>query len=900
MTVLANALIERVLLSVSAGAQSHSRVSRFCAIVWVACSAIMLGQSEDPKTLMAEAERLYWLDNWVKARPLYARAENLFAESGDARNAALARISRLRADADRTSYPEVTQQLSRELENPVVRDDPQVRLRCLIVKATIDLSIDPPSSAEIWKEALRLAESIGEKRWTARIQGELGIIAFLEGRTVEAQSLSTQSITGAMLNGDVAGQIRGLSLVGVGLSELGQYERALRYIEQAIFLAQRNKDVRFPLMAYMAKANALDALGNSNEAQQWLEQAAQYVESTEMNVYRADVLLALGDREFRARRFRKAITLLEMAIESAERFKMPRPRAAALLTLSRSYVELGDLEKADECASQAIIAARQLVDMYVLPRHLASAAEVKVQRGKNAEADSLYEEAGDLIEAMLINVPSARMRSTLVAAMSQVYVGHFALAVEKMGDPAKAFEILERARGRAAADALRSMPSPDPGRSVKKAAAEMSVVDLQIRLQQAATTRDRRDLLNRLAAAEEALAPIHLEQHRFNRFLRGDPVSLAALRRKMRDDEVIIEYLLSEPASFALVISKDVLRVQKLKGGKTISDLAERFLSEVKAKDGLSRTAAGSLAAVIIDSIPEIGKKHRIVVVPDGILHLTPFDALPYGQGTFLGDQRTITTAPSATVLHLLRSNATRVAQPARLLVVGNVNYPGSAGGTASGPRETRGMFDPTGSRIANLPSTAEEIAAAVEHAGPRSVVLEGKAATEKSFKNQPLSSFSVLHLAVHGVADSKFPDRSALVFGADPASHEDGLLQVREIDTLRLNADLVVLSACDTGAGRIQGQEGIANVVRAFLFAGSRSIVSTLWEVDDTFTAALMKRFYANLASGRDVGEALRLAKLQMRQRLGPNATPYFWGPFTIVGDGLTKIRFSGKSEAR
>jgi len=119
-------------------------------------------------------------------------------------------------------------------------------------------------------------------------------------------------------------------------------------------------------------------------------------------------------------------------------------------------------------------------------------------------------------------------------------------------------------------------------------------------------------------------------------------------------------------------------------------------------------------------------------------------------------------------------------------------------------------------------------------------------------------------------------------------------LLQVREIESLPLNADLVTLSACDTGAGRIQGQEGVANIVRAFLYAGSRSIVSTLWEVDDTFTAALMKRFYANLAAGRDVSDALRLAKLEMRRRLGPNATPYLWGPFTVVGDGLTRIQFA------
>ncbi len=88
------------------------------------------------------------------------------------------------------------------------------------------------------------------------------------------------------------------------------------------------------------------------------------------------------------------------------------------------------------------------------------------------------------------------------------------------------------------------------------------------------------------------------------------------------------------------------------------------------------------------------------------------------------------------------------------------------------------------------------------------------------------------------------------------------------------------------------------AIIVCAFLYVGSRSIVSTLWKVDNKFTAALMKRFSTNLAAGRDVSDALRLAKLEMRRRPGPNATPYFWGPFTVEGDGLTRIQFARTNE--
>ena len=121
--------------------------------------------------------------------------------------------------------------------------------------------------------------------------------------------------------------------------------------------------------------------------------------------------------------------------------------------------------------------------------------------------------------------------------------------------------------------------------------------------------------------------------------------------------------------------------------------------------------------------------------------------------------------------------------------------------------------------------------------------MLLSKDATETAFKKEPLDQFRVLHLAVHGFADTQYPERSALVLGADPESSDDGLLQVREIIRLRLNAELTTLSACDTGVGKLQGQEGISNLVEAFLVAGSKSVVASLWSADDTFASALMEQ---------------------------------------------------------
>ena len=141
---------------------------------------------------------------------------------------------------------------------------------------------------------------------------------------------------------------------------------------------------------------------------------------------------------------------------------------------------------------------------------------------------------------------------------------------------------------------------------------------------------------------------------------------------------------------------------------------------------------------------------------------------------------------------------------------------------------------------------------------GPESQLLVKEAATEAALKAQPLADYRILHLAAHGIMSTKVPARSALVLR--PSGVEDGLLQAREILLgLRLNATLVTLSACDTSTGADQGQDGVASLVRPFVAAGARAVVANLWAADDTFSAALMREFYRELAGGVDIGESLR-----------------------------------------
>ena len=201
-------------------------------------------------------------------------------------------------------------------------------------------------------------------------------------------------------------------------------------------------------------------------------------------------------------------------------------------------------------------------------------------------------------------------------------------------------------------------------------------------------------------------------------------------------------------------------------------------------------------------------------------------------------------------------------------------------------------MADLSGLRLHDLPHTREEVEEIGKIVGSDSIVLLGRDATETKFKKEPLDQFRVLHLAVHGFADTQYPERSALVLGTDAKSGDDGLLQVREIIRLRLNAELTTLSACDTGVGKLQGQEGVSNLVEAFLVAGSKSVVASLWSADDTFASALMDRFYHRVDQGEDTSSALRGAKLDLLAKYGDQVSPFYWAAFVTVGEASTPIR--------
>ena len=320
-------------------------------------------------------------------------------------------------------------------------------------------------------------------------------------------------------------------------------------------------------------------------------------------------------------------------------------------------------------------------------------------------------------------------------------------------------------------------------------------------------------------------------------------------------------------------------------------------MGEIESKQDGAASASQLYAVLLAPVLNRSGGEH-LIIVPDGILNLLPFDSLRDGGGQYVLASSSVTISPSATVLEVLRTKPRRPEPHHTLLALGGVPYekgpPALAEVTQSGSltgKLLRGLYDFAGIRLQNLPETQEEVMAVARELGLNgSTVLTGQAATEHRFESEPLADFKVLHLAVHAIASTRYPERAGLVLGRDSSRGGDGLLQERTIAGLSLNADLVTLSACDTAVGKQEGEEGVTSLANAFLVAGSRTVVATLWSVQDNFTTEFMERFYQHLAQGEDKASALREAKMDFLAK-HPGAPPIDWAAFILVGDGSSPI---------
>jgi len=852
--------------------------------------------SSNPGVLLEEANRLAWLFNWPKAGPLYARAEELFRSKGDTRNEIYARVGRIRAQSETMSWVDVSNVLGQQLELPVAKTDLKLRLWCLAAKGYTDLEINPASAKRAWTEARSIAHRLREAQWEARAEGELGIIAFLEGNSRHAAVMVGDSVLSAKASGDLGGQVRMLEMLGNGFNEAKRYGEAIAFFERALKISGATPDAGFPYMAYEGESHALFSQGKLSEAREKLERALAVARENQKLGHETMILQLLGELEMRAGNRQATMDYLEQSRTLAQKYSFFRTLGQSMIDLAALYRDAGDLKSAEERATIGVDASRRVGDRYYLPRDLTVLADLKARRGAVREAEALYDNAEDVIDGMLVNLQEAYWTSSLAGAMSDTYLQHFNLEA-RQGNVERAFSVLERVRGRTAAALLENKVSLGNDESPDVRALEDAVSDLQLRLLRSENPKERTGLLDQLVEYERRLEWTRTERTEPKSRWFDKPAALKAVQSALHPEEVVLEYVLSEPNSYCVWISRSGAGVHLLpEGRKQIEDLTRKFLESVKARRD-DEAVAKQLYTILIGNLSPESNRENVIVVADGVLHLLPFDILRDTNGALLLQTRTISYAPGATVLQVLRNEPSPTVRQHAFLGVGDPPYQnqGHVSAKVEKPngfqrRLERDLSDTFGTTLYDLPETREEVIAASKIIGSDSVILLGPNATETAFKAEPLADFKIVHIAAHGFVDTQFPERSGLVLGIDPSSHDDGLLQVREIIRLRFNADLVTLSACNTGVGKIEGEEGVTNLVEAFLVSGARAVTASLWSADDTYTGKLMERFYIHIAEGQPKAAALRQAKLDLLAQDG-RVSPYYWGAFVLVGEGGTAV---------
>lgn len=852
------------------------------------------GQPEDAERLLADGDKLAWLKNWQAAEPFFEKAEILFRERGDKRNELYARISRMRGQLPSRGLFETSNYLASVLDDPLTKDDAKLRLRCLIVKGDVDLDFDTALAARDWTEALSIAKSLEDLAWVNRANGELGIIGFVQGDYRSGTVKVMGALSQAKKLNDVGAQIRYLTLIGDGLIQLQRNEQAIAMFDQALALAQTIPELGQPVMPYAGKAEALAALGRTAEAKKLLEDVLEISHKRAALGYESEALLELAKLEETTGQNPEAIGHFRQAVAAATKVDGKNLISQADLELSKALAKEKRYGEAELAAKESLEASRAIGDRLLVPRSLAQLAAVEESRGKYQTADQLFNEATDVVEAVLATTTTANAKSAVAGSMDTIFLGHFELAAMHMNSPGKAFMIIEGIRGRSIADSLRFTRvsrGPEPASLTNT---EKEISKLQLRLLRAGA-RERKQLLTDLFSLEQRT--IEIEAGQDPPWLRRavQPIPLARLQKALKGDEAFLEYVLSDPVSYCLAISRENAEVFRLAGRSQIGKQVEAVLAALR-KGGTEGGSEAALYAAVVGPMADlISSKSRVTIVPDGPLYQFPLEMLGPRPDQRLLASHVVTYAPSGTVFTLLSEK--KGSRPSLPLLAVATGTDGLAEARARMADQKQPgtidleVFDAGQSQLRPLPAANGEARTVAGILGANSVMLLAEAATESALKRQPLGQFRVLHFAVHGLVSTKFPDRSALLLYADPAKNEDGFWQAREIARTELNAELVTLSACDVGSGLVVGEEGISNLVRPFLIAGARTVVANLWESDDDFSRGLMREFYSRLAAGMDKGRALQQAKLEMIRKYGQDASPRLWAGFIMVGESRRSL---------
>jgi CHAT domain-containing protein/Flp pilus assembly protein TadD len=781
-----------------------------------------------------------------------------------------------------------------------------------------------PNALTTFDEALRVARRLGDKRQEANILNSIGVVQKSVGQYEQARNYYQQALTLARQLGRKGMQAVANNNIGDVYAALGQQDTALVFYQESLKINREigaRQDLatnlnNIAMVYYQAKrydeaiswhqqaldlkrsiGNKLDiALGLSNLAAAYLFKgdlgtAEQLLdERRRLQINKSGVYLrhpGLVEVYLQTFRYDQALSLLQQQLPAA----LAGEHVVAEHEMQTGRALMGRGEYAG--------ASRHLLKSYQL---------LEEQRSSVAERGSFLAVGGGggrfrTYRALTANVAEQALRGEPIVPELRNYGGSNAAAAFYFAEASKARTLIERvAESGRSSVASRSLP------------AALREEELQLRQQLVALDAGRdqavrggavsyrqyqqqREALNqqldRLATRLQREYPLYAAIN-YPRPIAAEQLPLAA-------NELLLAYALGEDASYLFVVRKGgVQRVVRLPLKRTVlEEKVKNFLEPLtnRHQQDFSKPQAAELYRLLLaEALSDARPTDRLIIVPDGILGTLPFEilALPgtasVKEVSYLGDRYAVSYYQSASLLALKRTLP--AGHPTRsLFALGNPDF-GTTPGSQQGFRGLSIVPKQYGQQVLfpPLPETETEvrrIAALLGTAIQPPDILLGHQATESMLKQSPLGEYRYLHFATHASLPGMIQEVNEpfiLLSQRDKRSGSDGFLTLSEVLDLKLNAEMVMLSACVTGVGKEVEGEGVANFARAFQSAGAGSVVVSLWEVASESAVEYVTLFYGYLKQGKPRAQALKLAREQMRKKY-PN--PFYWGVFVLHGEG-------------
>jgi CHAT domain-containing protein len=767
--------------------------------------------------------------------------------------------------------------------------------------------------------ALSQQRALGNRNGESIVLNNLALVYSDTGQSQQALEALNQALSIMRELKDEAGVASQLRNLGTIYQGLGDYDGASSYYAQALETQKNFKDEYGQGLTH----NSLGVLdlntGNPRGAIREFEEALPIVKKYGDRAGEAIILSNMANASTDAGDLTRAAATEQEALGIARETHDLNDEALALHGLGSVYERSGDLGRALDSVRQARVMWHQLHNENAETKAWSLLARIEQKQGNTDAGLEDADESIILLESQRAGLGSEDLRAYFLASVGSPYQIRIDLLMEQqrlhpaMAYDRQAFETSERERARSLIDLLAESHADirrgiDPDLRAQELAVERSLSSKasQMRLLSSggADFRELQVEIEDLTAERERIeARIRGSSPAFAALTQPQPLNLSQIQKQVLDrNTTLLEYSLGEERSYLFLVTGTSFRAYELPKRVDIVRAVNDFYDEVAdlRKDRTNLPTAAALSHVLLDPVAPLIRGRRLVIVGDGELSGIPFAALPEpSTGKALIIEHEIVTQPSASAIAILRrETAGRKRSPKEIAVIADPvfearderlnGFAPSAVPEVLTAAVRSGTRD--GSDLARLTHTREEAEGILELTAPgKSLELLDFSANKAAVLGDRLSGYRIIHFATHGLIDATHPQLSGLALSLydDKGRPVDGFLRLNDIFGMRLSAQLVVLSACESGQGKLVGAEGLMGLTRGFFFAGAESLVVSLWKVDDAATGKLMGRFYQEMlgAPRQRPAAALRAAQIWMITH-SQWQDPYFWAAFALQGE--------------